>query len=45
MFKRTVVGAIDRMGRVANSEALKHQLVPQKPLDINKILEISLALN
>ena len=33
------------MGMVTNPEAQNHQPVPRKPLDMNNILEISLALN
>ena len=29
------------MGRVENPEARKHQPIPQNPLDMNTILEIS----
>ena len=44
MLKWTVAGKIDRMGRVANPEARKHQLIPQNCPYMNTILEISLAL-
>ena len=38
------MGGIYYMGKVANIEAQNHQLVPQKPPDMNKILEISTVL-
>ena len=44
MLKRAVMGEIERMGRVENPKALKHQPVPQKPPVMNTILEIYPAL-
>ena len=44
MLKWTIVRGIYRMGMVAKPEAQNHQLVPQNPPYMNKILEISLAL-
>ena len=44
MLMLTVVGWFYCMGKVANPGSRKHQLVPQNPPDMNKLLEISLAL-
>ena len=44
MLRWTVIGGIVRMGKVANPKAQKHQFVPQKPPDMNTILETSLTL-
>ena len=44
MLRWTVAGGIDHMGRVAKPEVQKNQPVPQNPLDMNTILEISPAL-